>query len=1611
MPNCPIEKYINAYKIAAKKVVDINPGAPKVPLQLGVNEYWLGLKENPMTNKEKQVYRVLTESTNGLVRINMSYTTQIHEPLVMVKEIGNAYTVYLQSGKNYTFDKGSKTSTPTAKGRTVEMPYMGYVKLNKEFKVPEFRSNLYRSENDEKFKQEIELDKTVRMAIEVRDQRIEQVKDDAGWKRYEKEIKPYDGSYTNYYGALEKAIVKFVNPTVLPDVIGLMLKYVFRDNAVTAGEYNYETHTVSIAKQATEQELNEVADKMITIGFMNEYGVPDSTMKTELDRFINYNKQRVLKSLIDAVETVNGGHTLTHELIHAGSLNFIRANPKHPAVMRVNELYKEAMNNADDIRRMAYSGDVYSTYWQKNVEEFIAEALSNPGLMYALSNIKTVGKEKLSKGLFAELVKTLIEMLGLSKKTENNLLEFTMDGFTAIMEAQAVKTNVPVDKELKVTLKKALADMRGSDENVGIGTKKGDVKVGEEEIDLGQVLTDEFEAYLSFDEQEGKSIKTKEFRVLQDKVLKTYQETMQNLETGNVKIEMFENAKEATAGQVDLKTRELKMRWNNMSRLSRISEVFLHEVNHLVSSHVFKDNIKVRRLMEDLRDNAINSGVDYKLFLKGIANPTREEIALAKKKFEYTFDKTANVEEFYAYATTNEQVYNAIKDIEIKSRLIELIDMDPNKKAPFSKVLNRLIEVVNDIWRLMSGRGVKGGQMIADMVVTIARLDVEKAQMNWQAENSIEGISDYAKGKINQLDETLEPVISKVEEWSDKLSAKQSGKAIAKHLRKIPVLNELIATGISQYLWRMVTQDTTKQDVADMYMVFRHSKQMVDKHTSAITDGVKAVATDYYKDVDKETKNAVTRLIMEGDLAQFDAETLKMYLERNKAVTSEIANLERQILNTSTVKDVASTKAQIDGLAEYLISGKTTVHNQQFNANNIATNLMAGDKKLVVGAKVKTIELIDKLVSLKVLQNSDPVHKQRLLDMMQTAEGIDILNKTITMYRGYIDNMRDDATLGYHDPIPKGYTSAKEGLLRYELIPEEEIKAQESVLMKLVDTKPYAIVEGKKYYLMTGRTKSVGFNEGALGLISHTIDGIPVSQLIRKNNELSGKLGLLDGELKRKTKEIINAINNQDKDVMKKFAMGSGQTLIPVYNHQNEIVDYRIQLNKLEKTMYLPDRKTELEDVMSHTFSRSIKTTLTASENKKVIDEILINSANGILEKPDEYVLVEEYTEEDRRNGVKYEKRHDRWNYLPDHTKEYIYQKTRHKGISIHKDFVELMTGEKDVTIGNFVKFGIDMRKYPVARARLMALESYLNEVLGYVKNSMVVLNADVLLGNQTSNAIVAMTHGIGPIEYTKKFTERWAQLNDYNEKSQLLAELEVRKMAGENVDNRMAQLKKQLEGNVWDELVKDGQYTALVEDINIEGQGEGQLLTQARDWLEKKNWIGAVDNVKNVLYINRTSKLYNGLLKTVHYGDAITRQIIKEELEKKAVKKNGKVSKEVEREILNYLDQLLVNYGYTMNRWWKYAERIGGLFFMKYYLSQAKAIMSLTKRNPARTGVLQGAQWLTGLDFQDPIDTYRRSGIDGIGYRWMFDDVPGQILQPNIFDLIPDLGSIVKIK
>lgn len=1673
---CSAQDQIAGYKAVHKKLTELNPKVDPVRRQHAINNYWLSLENNIMTAREKEVYKSLVAQTDGIVSISHSDVKQTNEPLVFVKEIGNDYVIYLESGKNYTFEKGKIKSKPTKAGRTVVLPSMELAKYSMGVitpmpkqtevskvvqKVRDMNEENFMSRPTQKEKQEQaqtilnlsskELDEVIedaqnnteirplmpsqyiyeeskknkKFASEVKKDTLNALlqKTEAESMIREKDLKTYRDHINDLIQNILPAdisyrdSISFYNTTITQLLEG-------NPNKVSGGHMKTGTNKIVLNRKT-------VSDQTIT-GFVQDWFLKDTDEGKRIAKirnedvravelvnspaykiFENKNKAEIAERLLSAIAHVNGEHTLTHELIHLGSSAFMKANPDHPATKKVKALYLEVLQNKAFIEQTTGQD-----YWAESMDEFIAEALSNPVMIEYFNNMPTKYSGSRLTYLFETLVNELLGMLGFTKN--DSVYQHVMDGFTAMLEYQ-FNDNIIADSK---------KDTMGSDKDANIGQSANDVEEMGFDVDLGEKLSDVFVNWYDADMNAGTVSKDKkgiydiyvmtaeeyiksgtkltEFEKIQKHVIDTYMETMTDLDTGNMSVDMFTNEQEQTAGSINLKTRELKVRWNKASRLTSTSEVLLHEVNHAMSQHVFKDNVQLRRLAEDLRNTALDAGLDYKVFLDGIDNPTANEIEIAKMKYEYTFDKTANAEEFYAYATTNERVYNAIKDLEITTPLIKDMELEAGKKQPFRIVLNKLIKAVNEIWRMMSGRGVRGGQIIADMVTTIARLDAEMQQTKVRDSMQDETLSAYAASKMNELDEKVKPIVDKVTTWSDKLQNMGAGK-LSKHIAKIPVLNELMETGIAQYLWRTVTQDTTKDGVADMYMVFRHSKQVVEKHTADIRNGVKMYATELYKDVDERTKNSVTKLLLEADGAQFEVDDLKELLNDDTKIADEINSTIQEIKSSMVSGKIdRETMSQIDGLAEYMVKGTASKVDQQMNAYNIAhgVHIPEYDSK----KPRMPVELVDKLVSLKALQMIDDVHKTNIKQLLEQDNGKDIIEKTRNMYRGYIDSMREDATIDGYDPVPKGYTKPANGLLRYELVPEDQIRAQQSVLMELVENKPYMRLDGQDYYLMTGKVKSVGFTEGAIGLISHTTEGIPVSALMRKQNDiLTKKKGrLTDQELRKRTDKIIESIA---KGETRGLEMLEGKTLVPVYNHAKEIVDYRIQLNKLEQEIHLPDRETKLEDVLSSTFSRSVKTTLTASENKNVVDTIIKNSAQGVLENPDDYVLVEEYTEEDRLNGVKRERRHDRWNTLPDHTKDYIFKRTRNKGILIHKDFVELMTGEKDMTIGNFAAFGFDMKQHPVARARLMALESYIVELLGYLKQEMIVLNGSVLVGNQVSNAMVAMNHGINPIKYVKKFKERWQQLNDYNEKVQMLTQLEVEQKAGGKVDNKIAQLKKQLEGNIWNELVKDGQYTALVEDINTDAKMNGQIATMLNDQLGKSDFGKMIRNVRDALHIDRSGSFYATMLKTVHYGDAITRQIVKEELEAKAIARDGELTDKNKRQILNYLDQLLVNYGYIPNRWWGYADRVLGLLFMKYYLNQPKAIISVIRGNPTKTLLMQGAQKVTGLDFADPFNTYTNSGMDGLVYRWMLDDLPEHTMEPNWMHLMPNLSSALIIR
>ena len=681
--------------------------------------------------------------------------------------------------------------------------------------------------------------------------------------------------------------------------------------------------------------------------------------------------------------------------------------------------------------------------------------------------------------------------------------------------------------------------------------------------------------------------------------------------------------------------------------------------------------------------------------------------------------------------------------------------------------------------------------------------------------------------------------------------------------------------------------------------------------------------------------------------------------------------------------------------------------NQQINANNIVEYKNQYPK---VNSKTykdtrNHIALVDKLVSLKALDKVSTENAKLVQDYLSKDGKSDTLMDSLMMYKNYMDQMKKDAQTSQYNPIKKGYTQAPASPIKYALIPEDQVKAQLSVNMHLESENVYVTIAGKNYYLMTGKIKSVGFNEGALGMISNTLDGVSISSLMRDRFE---EIGFGVDQIDEKIEKLVKDIST-GKVKGRQFNLGEIKAMIPVHDKAGNIIDYRIQLNKIDRIEMLKEEEN-VAKVLAHTYARADKLVRTAEQNRNVVDAVIRQSAIGMSENPEDYVVIEEYTKEDKEAGRPYTKLNERWDRIPDYTKEYIKSRLGVNKLPIHKDFVEIITGEKQMTLGNFNYFGLDMKQHPIARARIMALESWVRELLAYVKQTTVVLNGSVVMGNTISNMITAAIHGIDPITYVGEVRKKWILLNEYNELERKLARLNVDRMAGKDVDRKIRQLEDQKVRHPYHSLVEDGQFSPIVEDINTEMELNGQLATMLKNAIDKTKLGHAIHPVLDIAYLDKKTKIYKTMLKVTQYGDAITRQIILEKnVAKREAKLGRKLTKEEYQEELNYVDQLLINYGYTANRVWDWMEKVAGLNFMKYYLRNVKATYKMFKRNRSATIFETGTQYLTGVDFSDSMDTYAKNPLVALTNRFMLDDIPSELSTPHIFGLLPDFSSIVK--
>jgi hypothetical protein len=104
------------------------------------------------------------------------------------------------------------------------------------------------------------------------------------------------------------------------------------------------------------------------------------------------------------------GHTLLHEAVHAVT-SHVLANPSHPITKQLTALYKNAVPYLD------------TAYGARSLDEFVAEAFSNPDFQFKLSGIPAEGNTTVFQRFVRAIQNLVRRMLGMDAQS----MESTMD--------------------------------------------------------------------------------------------------------------------------------------------------------------------------------------------------------------------------------------------------------------------------------------------------------------------------------------------------------------------------------------------------------------------------------------------------------------------------------------------------------------------------------------------------------------------------------------------------------------------------------------------------------------------------------------------------------------------------------------------------------------------------------------------------------------------------------------------------------------------------------------------------------------------------------------------------------------------------------------------------------------------------------------------------------------------------------------------------------------------------------------------------------------------------------------------------------------------------------
>lgn len=671
------------------------------------------------------------------------------------------------------------------------------------------------------------------------------------------------------------------------------------------------------------------------------------------------------------------------------------------------------------------------------------------------------------------------------------------------------------------------------------------------------------------------------------------------------------------------------------------------------------------------------------------------------------------------------------------------------------------------------------------------------------------------------------------------------------------------------------------------------------------------------------------------------ADVLKMLADPRER-RSAVRTLEAFLKNEDAQHfGLVQTKAQ--QLADYMTSGKIGTN---LLRNAEAVSALHNERSVSQLRKAPSetyVKAVDQLTTLYALDRLSPEVQQSVSSLVQDeGKGMDF---TLNYLRGLRTDEVAKATGMAKFNAFKGYIPShqQQGI---SLVIAADSEAPSLLSKSYVRVADYngSKVEGsfnsRGYYFapVSGRA---AFSQGIVQNAANTAGGVEIAT--GRSQSLTG--GLINNPV------VVDRIAKQ---LHREGA--TSENLMPIFNDQGKVVAFERGVDPSQLSALNAD--THLGRMMGSWHGRQVEEGISGEFNNSLVDKLLdmYNSASK-TDKANAYVDLFDPKSYGTDPVIR-----DAISLMTPGTREYI-KNAFGDQFMVRKDMLNDVIGYRKASVGDAwtgntrwnqqTQKGVRDLAIAVfgnkAYANMVNAESIWQEGVTIAKTAIVVKSVIVPVANFASNLLQLAGRGVSMNDMIKSIPRKVAEAEAYTKGrlEKIETEGQLRVAEGAQDFNAQRKLKARIQSiddgfrrlSIWP-LIEAGEFGAIShmdisrDDVQLMQGKLHEYISGLVDRLPQ-----SVQNAGRYAWIGKDTALFQGLAKTVEYGDFLGKALQYDNL----VNKKGLSQKEA----LGKITEEYVNFDRLPGRSRGYLESMGLMWFMNFKLRSTKVALSMIRENP----------------------------------------------------------------